>query len=150
MNQFITLRAWVYVSTAVYILVAFGFVLLGILNANWLFKIPVLSNLLLLLPANIIDLPENEFGVHANQLVGTMFFLFPLFLGVILGLLMGRTSRKVLLGWLGLLGLAGFIILLMVGNCGNALFTECLLGNDFATDTSILALGLGGCWVNDC
>ena len=118
LNCLIKSQEWLFIVTAVYIFAAFGFVLLGILNANWLFKIPVLSSVLSLLPAGLIDLPENQFGVHANQLAGTMLFLFPLFLGIIFGLLSGSSGRKSLFFWVGLFGLSAIIILLTQSRTG--------------------------------
>ncbi len=118
LNRFITLHESVYLVTAVYILAAFSFIFLGILNAQWLFKIPILSNILTLLPTGLIALPESNLGVHANQLAGTTLYLFPLFLGIIFGLLSGRPSRKALLFWGTLFALSGFIILLTQSRTG--------------------------------
>lgn len=117
-NRVTTSRELFYLGTGVYIILAAGFVFLGILNAHWLFKIPVLSQIVALLPSSLIDIPDAGTGVHANQIAGTLLFLLPLFAGVVIGWLAGRRSYKGLLGWIGLFGLSALLVLLTQSRTG--------------------------------
>lgn len=64
---------------ALYICIALGMILLGILAVNWSSKIPFLARLLEILPQQLLTLPGSSDGsVHANQLAGTLLFLIPL------------------------------------------------------------------------
>ncbi|MCA9919746.1 MAG: O-antigen ligase family protein [Anaerolineales bacterium] len=60
-------------------LMGLGFVLLGILNASWLTKIPLLTPVIERLPNQIISVPgQPDSGIHPNQIAGTLIFYFPL------------------------------------------------------------------------
>ena len=51
---------------------------LGLLGSAWLFKAPILRDLVRLLPPVIQGLPGAETGIHPNQLAGTLIWIFPL------------------------------------------------------------------------
>jgi putative inorganic carbon (HCO3(-)) transporter len=62
-----------------YLLLALGFVLLGILGADWRAKVPVLQQFIDLLPGVLVQLPgASDAGVQLNQLAGTILLLLPL------------------------------------------------------------------------
>jgi putative inorganic carbon (HCO3(-)) transporter len=98
-NRAVQTEWQVYGATAVYILIGFGFIFLGILGATWLNKIPVLSQILALLPVGLIALPGSGAGVHPNQLAGTLLFLFPFFLALLLGWVFLHRSKAGLILW---------------------------------------------------
>jgi hypothetical protein len=56
--------------------IAFCFVLVGLLNVNWLAKISTLDQLVRLIPVQLIPIPDGTESVSANQLAGTTLFLF--------------------------------------------------------------------------
>ncbi len=102
----------VYGATAVYILLGFGFISLGILSANWLYKIPAISQILAVLPTGLIALPGSTGGVHPNQLAGTLLFLLPFFLALLLGWIFLRRHKAGLVIWAVLfLGVAALLLL---------------------------------------
>lgn len=68
-------------SLWVFMLIALGFTLLGILSTNWVYKVPVLERVIGALPAARLILPESpDTGVQANQLAGTILIYWPLLL----------------------------------------------------------------------
>jgi len=135
---------WVYLRTAVqsrrHLWLAFsfwgalgaGFLLIGILSASWIYKIPLLSAVLQRLPAQVVQLPGSDAGVQPNQLAGTLLLYLPLLISLLLGgwsFLRSRlaltavliaafiTSITLLLtqsrsGWIGAAG--GFLVLLIL------------------------------------
>jgi putative inorganic carbon (HCO3(-)) transporter len=67
---------------------------LGVLTTDWPAKIPLLRDLLALLPDRLLQLPEApQAGVHANELGGTVVFYFPLVLSAFIGWQAGRHPR---------------------------------------------------------
>ena len=66
-----------------YIAGSLGFVLLGVLSANWQSKVPFLSAVVARLPANLLQLPgAPSEGVQLNQLAGTLMLILPLLLSL--------------------------------------------------------------------
>jgi putative inorganic carbon (HCO3(-)) transporter len=98
---------------AAYLLLALGFVLLGILGADWRLKIPWLASVINLAPSALLRLPEapNE-GVQLNQLAGTLLLALPLTVSLALnGSIAGLSrSRRRALGALSLV-LLGLLVL---------------------------------------
>ncbi|NKQ36062.1 MAG: O-antigen ligase family protein [Chloroflexi bacterium] len=108
----------VYGATAVYILLGFGFIFLGILSANWLYKIPAISQILAVLPTGLIALPGNAGGVHPNQLAGTLLFLFPFFLALLLGWIFLHRGKGGLVLWAALFLVTALLLLLTQSRTG--------------------------------
>lgn len=110
-----------------YVLLSLGFVLLGVLSANWQSKVPLLGAVVARLPANLLQLPGAPAeGVQLNQLAGTLLLILPLLLSLpfvwrnwwqraawllltltLLLMLLFSQSRS---GWLGMI--AGIMVLL--------------------------------------
>lgn len=66
-----------------FILGSLGFVLLGVLSANWQSKVPFLSAVVARLPANLLQIPgAPSEGVQLNQLAGTLMLILPLLLSL--------------------------------------------------------------------
>ncbi|HFQ92988.1 MAG TPA: O-antigen ligase family protein [Anaerolineae bacterium] len=108
----------VYGATAVYILLSFGFVFMGILSANWLNKIPALSRFLVLLPIGLIRLPGSGAGVHPNQLAGTLGFLLPFFLSLLIGWILLRRAKWGIFLWAVLFLVTAVLLLLTQSRTG--------------------------------
>ena len=65
-------------SLLLFLLIALSFTFVGILSTNWIFKIPLLDEIIRSLPAQRLVLPESpELGVQANQLAGTIIIYWP-------------------------------------------------------------------------
>lgn len=63
-----------------------GFTILGILSANWLFKIPVISNIVRQIPQLTFLVPEAPpTGVQTNQIASTILIWIPLYYSLFLG-----------------------------------------------------------------
>jgi putative inorganic carbon (HCO3(-)) transporter len=93
-------------------IIAFGFITSGILSANWLDKIPGLATITTRLPGSLLLLPEAPaLGVHSNQLAGTLLFVIPFMLSVLIGFSLSRPSPLKLITWL-LLTLTAVTLLL--------------------------------------
>lgn len=110
-----------------YVLLSLGFVLLGVLSANWQSKVPLVGAVVARLPANLLQLPGAPAeGVQLNQLAGTLLLILPLLLSlpfvwrnwwqraawllltlILLLMLLFSQSRS---GWLGMI--AGILVLL--------------------------------------
>ncbi len=74
-------RRYFYYSLMLFVLVALGFTFMGSLSTNWVFKVPLLDEVIRSLPAARLVLPESpETGVQANQLAGTILSYWPLLL----------------------------------------------------------------------
>lgn len=100
-----TAKVW-HLAFILFGLMGFGFALLGILNAEWINKIPLLTPIINQLPNQIIAVPgQPDAGIHPNQIAGTLLFYFPLVWAVWLGQQKqnGRWQKWL---WLGL-SLAG-------------------------------------------
>ena len=64
-----------------FLLLAFGFTVLGALSTNWVLKVPFLERVVQQLPSALAFLPESpQSGVQANQLAGTILMFWPLLL----------------------------------------------------------------------
>jgi putative inorganic carbon (HCO3(-)) transporter len=119
LQRVVQTRTQWYGAMAVLALLGVGFVLLGALDANWLFKIPALSTVLHLLPNDLISVPESPTaGVHANQIAGTLVFFIPLLYSVLIGLYAKNVSGWRFWGWLCLTGLASVFLLLTQSRTG--------------------------------
>ncbi len=93
--------------------IAIGMVVVGILSANWLFKVEPIATLVALLPTDIIQLPNSpEEGVHANNIAGLITMQLPILLALLLGW-RPQTYRKwvQLTLWLIFLFFAGILLL---------------------------------------
>ena len=72
-------------GTAVFVLMGLGFTLLGVLNANWLFKIPGIQEIVARIPQAIIVIPESpDEGVQTNQIASTILIWLPLLVSLFL------------------------------------------------------------------
>ncbi len=120
-------RLWL-MALAVWGGIGFGFVLLGVLSANWVNKVPGLADIVARLPERLIVLPESpELGVHANQLAGTLLFFVPFLFSVLIGFYESRPSPWKLLGYLFLTGTAVALLLLTQSRTGWLAFAGVLL-----------------------
>ena len=61
-----------------------GFTGMGVLAADWMFKVPIIQEIAAQLPEQIVRVPGVD-GVHTNQLAGTVLPFFPLLLALCLG-----------------------------------------------------------------
>jgi putative inorganic carbon (HCO3(-)) transporter len=61
-----------------------GLAALGLLGTNWSVKFPVLGTLLARLPAQAFSLPEYESGYNSNAVAGTLIWLLPLSVALLL------------------------------------------------------------------
>ena len=132
------LTSWYFVLAVVYnhrrfhyglilfVLMALGFTLIGSLSTNWVFKVPLLDEMIRSLPAARLVLPESpETGVQANQLAGTILSYWPLL--VVLAVPWRSSHSKLLLlvtflitamlvltqsrsGWIGAFGALLFLL----------------------------------------
>lgn len=147
-----TVKLW-HLAFMLFGLMGVGFILLGILNAEWLNKIALLTPIIDRLPNQVIAVPgQPDSGIHPNQIAGTLIFYFPLAWAVWfgsrkqqgrwqqwlwLGLSLAGTGALVLTqsrsGWLG--GAAAIYILV-------ALWALCLPGNSPNRRTLFVLLGL--------
>lgn len=77
-----------------------GFVGMGLLAVDWMFKVPGIQEIAGLLPARLLALPGAANGVHTNQLAGTMLPFLPLLLSLLVSRSTSRRWRLLLLGLL--------------------------------------------------
>jgi putative inorganic carbon (hco3(-)) transporter len=77
-----------------------AFVGMGLLAADWMFKVPGIQEIVSLLPDRLLALPGADGGVHTNQLAGTMLPFLPLLLSLVLGWSTLQRQRLLLLGLL--------------------------------------------------
>ena len=69
-----------------FVVIGLGFVAFGILNANWLAKIPAINGLVRQLPGVSLLLPGGPVsGVHTNQIASTILIWLPLLISGLLG-----------------------------------------------------------------
>lgn len=112
-----------------YLLLGAGFVAFGIINANWISKIPFISQITALFPDGVVVLPGTEqFGVHSNQIAATLLLLLPLLLSICIGLLGQRPlpTTKLLLAALPT-AVATLLLLLTQSRTGWLAFAGTLL-----------------------
>jgi putative inorganic carbon (HCO3(-)) transporter len=122
-------RQWLGWGMLGFVLLGLGFTVVGALSANWLSKVPVLTDIVGLFPVGALAFLEA--GTHPNELAGTILVYFPLLLSLLIGwrpqrlyraalvsmilLIIGTGSLLVLTqsrsGWLG--GLGSFFLLLL-------------------------------------
>ena len=103
-----TAKAW-FIALALFGLLGLGAVSLGILNADWINKIAILTPIIDRLPNQIVAVPgQHSEGIHPNQIAGTLLFYFPLLWSVFLG----QPWKKFHWLWLGLalLGTAALLL----------------------------------------
>lgn len=95
-----------------------GFVLIGLLGANWSqLKVPFLTTLLSYIPSRLIILPENApVGIHLNQVAGIMLLIWPVVLSLWLNALFQRSRSQ--WRWLGLAMFGALILLLTQSRFG--------------------------------
>jgi putative inorganic carbon (hco3(-)) transporter len=62
-----------------------GFVGIGLLAVDWMFKVPLIQDVAAMLPTQLLTLPDTDNGVHTNQLAGTMLPFLPLLLSLLVG-----------------------------------------------------------------
>ena len=124
-----TAKAW-FIALTIFGLLGLGAVLLGILNADWIHKIALLTPIIDRLPNQIVAVPgQHSEGIHPNQIAGTLLFFFPLLWS---GLMGQSWAKKVSwFNWLWLsLTLLGTIALLLTqsrsGWLGGAAAIYCL------------------------
>ncbi len=111
-----TAQRW-HISLLIFGLLGLGFVSLGVLNADWLNKIALLTPIIDRLPNQIIAVPgQHSDGIHPNQTAATLLFYFPLLWAVLLGHRWRQTWFKWL--WLGLTLLATAVLLLTQSRSG--------------------------------
>lgn len=72
-------------AVVVFLLLGLGFVLVGAAGAYWPRKISLLQPLLERIPRLVHDLPGTEYGVHPNELGGTVLLFLPVSLALVLG-----------------------------------------------------------------
>ncbi len=100
-NRVVRSKTMLFWFMAVYSFLGVGFIILGSLSANWIVKVPFLSDLIVQFPQAQIILPEaSRQGVHTNQLAGTLLFYVPFFTSVMLGFVLLRPSRMLFLLYL--------------------------------------------------
>jgi putative inorganic carbon (HCO3(-)) transporter len=95
-----------------FLLTGLGMMFVGTISTNWRVKVPLLNNLLSLLPSQLIQLPGGSLeGTHANELGGTIIIFLPLLLVVLTG---WQVIRKTPLLIISLFGVAISASLLLV------------------------------------
>jgi putative inorganic carbon (HCO3(-)) transporter len=88
------LLAWFVVG---FVVAGLGFTMIGILNANWLSKIPLLDNIARQLPGMTFLIPgDTTTGVHTNQIASTILIWLLLIISLALGNLI---LRKAFVHW---------------------------------------------------
>ena len=96
-----------------FIIIGLGFTILGVLNANWLAKIPVLEDIVSRLPGISFLLPEDATsGVHTNQIASTILIWLPLLISLLLVWRQLKSSVWMLFA-VGLLVLVGSVLMLL-------------------------------------
>lgn len=116
-------------ALAIFGLLGLGFVSLGMLNANWLNKIDILTPIINRLPNQIVAVPgQDSGGIHPNQTAGTLLFYLPLLWSVLIAKQWRAKGQRWL--WLGLT-LFGTAVLILLqsrsGWLGGAAAIYCLL-----------------------
>jgi putative inorganic carbon (HCO3(-)) transporter len=95
-----------------FLLTGLGMMFVGTISTNWRVKVPLLNNLLSLLPSQLIQLPGGSLeGTHANELGGTIIIFLPLLLVVLTS---WQVIRKTPLLIISLFGVAISASLLLV------------------------------------
>ncbi len=65
----------IWIATFAFAVVGLGMIVLGILSANWRFRVDFVETLFRFLPPQLIGLPQAaDQGVHTNQLAGTLLY----------------------------------------------------------------------------
>lgn len=96
-----------------FLLVGLGMMFVGTVSADWRLKVPLLSNLLSLLPEQLIRLPGAPTeGTHANELGGTILIFLPLLIAVLTGWQAIRKTPLLIIGLLGMSISASLLLLL--------------------------------------
>jgi putative inorganic carbon (HCO3(-)) transporter len=96
-----------------FLLVGLGMMFIGTVSADWRLKVPLLSNLLSLLPEQLIRLPgAPSEGTHANELGGTILIFLPLLIVVVTSWQAIRKTPLLIIGLLGMSISASLLLLL--------------------------------------
>ncbi|MBK7919874.1 MAG: O-antigen ligase family protein [Chloroflexi bacterium] len=139
-----------------------GFAVIGVLSATWLFKVPGISAILQALPSQILQLPGSDSGVQPNPLAGTLLLYLPFLVSLLLGwrpaahrrwLLAGTavltliTAALLILtqsrsGWIGAIG-GLFVLLVLWGIVLPSMRQRKLI---WAGVGASLLAGIGGLW----
>jgi putative inorganic carbon (hco3(-)) transporter len=126
-NLILGLTIWAYLvryiqlprhlAIAVLLLVGLGvgFIGIGLLAADWMFKVPGIQEIAEWLPARLLILPGAAGGVHTNQLAATLLLFLPLLLSLLLG---WSNQRRMRLLWAGLLLLLTVVFVLTQSRTG--------------------------------
>ncbi len=110
----------------------------SLVSTQWPRKIPVLGDLIALLPSRLLSLPGAESGINANQVGGTLLYVAPLLFALVAHLLVRERS------WLGGLLLAlptAALVLLLVATQSRASLLGLAVGTGLM---AVLALPRGG------
>lgn len=100
-------RSDLWLAAGVFLLLGLGFVLVGAAGAYWPSKISLLQPILAGIPRLVHDLPGTEYGVHPNELGGTVLFFLPVALSLVLG-------RRIEGSWASLAARTGALLLSVV------------------------------------
>jgi putative inorganic carbon (HCO3(-)) transporter len=93
-----------WLAVTVFLLLGLGFVFVGAAGAFWPNKIAAFRPIVARLPRLVHDLPGTEYGVHPNELGGTILFFLPIALALVVG---RRTEGS----WANLASRAGALLL---------------------------------------
>ena len=99
-------------ATAVYLLLGLAMALVGLVGGFWTRKVPGLQSYLAHIPRLIEGLPGAEYGVHPNELGGTLILFLPVSLAAGLGWSTGRRGADRLLR-LAAMALSLFLVALL-------------------------------------
>jgi O-antigen ligase len=96
-----------------FLIIGLAMMFVGTVSTDWRLKVPLLSNLLSLLPPQLIRLPGAPAeGTHANELGGTILIFLPLLLVVLTGWQAIRKTPLLIIGLLGMSLSASLLLLL--------------------------------------
>lgn len=101
--------------SGLFVLMGLGFTAVGILSADWLFKIPLFNGIIRQIPQLNFLIPEAPTdGVQTNQIASTILIWLPLLYAILLGHL--SRSRPIRSFWIGvtlLISIVGTFLLLL-------------------------------------
>ena len=114
-----TTHPYVVGGTAVFVLMGLGFTLLGVLNANWLFKIPGIQEIVARIPQAVIVVPESpDEGVQTNQIASTILIWLPLLISLFLAHWQIPWRKWVFVGGTAVLLIGTFLLILTQSRSG--------------------------------
>ena len=142
----------IWLAFLVFAVVGLGMIGLGVLSADWRFRVGFVEALFQRLPPQLVNLPgTTEAGVHTNQLSGTLLFYITLPLAFLLDRTEFHSKRVILLSSLAALLVLGALLLLTqsrsawmgtVGGVGFLLFAWLFLKTENQARRRLLWLGL--------